>query len=210
MREPVNTWTHFVMFLAGIVGLLLMILKAWGVPELFFAVVIFGISIITLYGASSIYHWVRTTAKKEMLLRKIDHISIYFLIAGTYTPILMQCLEGLWKWIMLGTIWSLSLIGAALKVWFMKIPRYISTLFYLGLGWMAIIPIKKLMVVLPTAGMVLLLAGGIAYTIGGIIYATKMFNFIPHKFGFHEVFHIFVGLGTVLHFLMIYIFVIPV
>ncbi|NMB38412.1 MAG: hemolysin III family protein [Firmicutes bacterium] len=209
MKEKANTITHFVMFIAGIVGLVLMIFKAWGMPKLVFTVSIFGLSIITLYGASSIYHWVITTPQKELLLRKFDHISIYFLIAGTYTPILSQCLEGTWKRVMLSTIWLLSIIGAVLKVWFMKIPRYVSTILYIVLGWLAVIPIRKLMEVLPTAGMVLLFAGGIAYTFGGIIYATKIFNFVPNKFGFHEVFHIFVGLGTVLHFLLIYLFVIP-
>lgn len=209
MKEKINTLTHFFMFIAGIVGLVLMILKAWGMPKLVFTVTVFGLSIITLYGASSIYHWVKTTPQKELLLRKLDHISIYFLIAGTYTPILSQCLEGLWKWIMLSTIWLLSIIGAVLKVWFMNIPRYISTLFYIGLGWMALIPIRKLVEVLPPAGTILLFAGGLAYTFGGIIYATKIFNFVPNKFGFHEVFHIFVGIGTVLHFLLVYLFVIP-
>lgn len=210
MKEPVNTWTHFVMFIAGIVGLGLMIFQAWGDPRLVFTVTIFGLSIITLYGASSAYHWIKTTPKNELLLRKLDHISIYFLIAGTYTPVLSQCLEGSWKWVMLALIWSLSIIGAILKIWFMKIPRYVSTILYIGLGWMALVPIKQLMEVLPTAGMVLLVAGGVAYTLGGIIYATKIFNFVPNKFGFHEVFHIFVGLGTILHFLFIYLYVIPI
>lgn len=198
MKEPVNTWTHFVVFIAGIFALLLMVIKAWGDPRLVFTVTIFGLSIITLYGASSLYHWVETTPERELVLRKIDHISIYFLIAGTYTPVLSQCLAGSWKWTMLAVIWTLSIIGAILKIWFMKIPRYISTTLYVGLGWMALVPIRKLTEALPTAGMALLVAGGIAYTVGGVIYATKIFNFVPGKFGFHEVFHIFVGLGTLL------------
>lgn len=208
IKEPVNALTHFVMFLAGFLGLALLLWKSWGTTAGITVALIFGLSIITLYGASTLYHWVRTTPKRELLLRKFDHISIYVLIAGTYTPILYYGLEGLWRWAMLGTIWGLSTLGAVLKVWLVGLPRVITAGFYLLLGWLAVIPIGQLLHTLAKPAIILLLAGGLSYTIGAIIYATKIFNFVPKRFGFHEIFHIFVGLGTILHFVMIYLFVI--
>jgi len=209
MKEPAATWTHFVMFLGGIAGLVLLVLKARQSPSALVTALIFGTSIVTLYGASSIYHWVRSTPRTELTLRKIDHISIYYLIAGTYTPVLYFGLTGAWRWVMLSIVWALAVTGAILKLWFVKAPRVLTTTFYLALGWFALVPFAKLLQSLVTPAVILMIAGGVAYTIGGIIYATKKFDIWPGKFGFHEVFHVFVGLGTVLHFIMIYQFVLP-
>jgi hemolysin III len=207
IKEPVNALTHFAMFLAGLVGLGLLIWRGWGTVSGVTVALIFGLSIVMLYGASTLYHWVRTTPKKELLLRKLDHISIYLLIAGTYTPVLYYGLEGPWRWVMLITVWGLAAVGAILKIWLVGLPRGVTAGFYLFLGWMAVIPFKQLIQTLPRQALSLLIAGGAAYTIGAIIYATKIFNFVPKRFGFHEIFHIFVGLGTILHFLMIFLFV---
>lgn len=209
MKEPVSTWTHFIPFLAGIVGLVFLIIESLHNPSKMVTMTIFGASIILLYGASSIYHWVQTTPEKELILRKIDHMAIFLLIAGTYTPVLYYGLEGTWKWVMLLAVWVLSFIGMAMKIWFMKLPRSVSTTFYLALGWLAIVPFYKLIENLPLEAVILMVAGGAAYTVGGIIYGTKKLNFIPNKFGFHEVFHIFVALGTLLHYFMIFFYVAP-
>jgi hemolysin III len=207
MKEPANTWTHFVPFLAGIVGLVLLVLETYKEPSRLVTGVIFGVSVIVLYGASTAYHWARTTPEKMLILRKLDHIAIFVLIAGTYTPVFYYGLEGVWRWTMLASVWTLSLIGMTLKIWFMNLPRSISTVFYIALGWIALVPISKIIDALPVQAMILMLLGGVFYTIGGIIYATKIFNFAPNKFGFHEIFHIFVSLGTLMHFFMIYGFV---
>jgi len=206
IKEPVNALTHFVMFLAGLIGLGLLVWKGWGTTSGVAVGAIFGLSIVLLYGASTLYHWVRTTPQKEKILRKLDHISIYLLIAGTYTPVLYYGLEGLWRWIMLAVIWVLSSIGAVMKVWLVDLPRVLTAAFYLILGWLAVIPFGQLVHSLAKPALVLMVAGGLAYTVGAVIYATKIFNFVPERFGFHEVFHIFVGLGTLLH-LMIFLFV---
>lgn len=207
IKEPVNALTHFAMFLGGLVGLGLLIWKGWGTVAGVTVALIFGLSIITLYGASTLYHWVRTTPRWELVLRKFDHMSIYVLIAGTYTPVLYYGLEGVWRWAMLTTIWVLSTVGAVLKVWLVGLPRMLTAGFYLLLGWLAVIPFGQLLQTLAKPALILLVAGGISYTVGAIIYATKVLNFFPKRFGFHEIFHIFVGVGTVLHFLMIYMFV---
>ncbi|MFT9846557.1 PAQR family membrane homeostasis protein TrhA [Aneurinibacillus sp. REN35] len=210
MKEPVNTWTHFVPFLAGIVGLVFLILESKSNPSKLVTMTIFGVSVILLYGASSVYHWVRTTPEKELWLRKIDHMAIFILIAGSYTPVLYYGLEGAWRWAMLLGVWGLSFIGIAMKLFFMKLPRSVSTVFYVALGWIAVIPFAKLIESLPTEAMILMVLGGLAYTVGGIIYGTKKLNFIPNKFGFHEIFHIFIAVGTLLHYFMIFFYVMPI
>ncbi|MDI9485650.1 MAG: hemolysin III family protein [Bacillota bacterium] len=207
IKEPVNALTHFAMFLAGLAGLVLLVWKAWGSVQGVLAGLVFGLSIVLLYGASTLYHWVQTTPGKELILRKLDHISIYLLIAGTYTPVLYYGLEGTWRWMMLAVIWGLCALGAVLKIWLVGLPRGLTAAFYLALGWMAVIPFNQLIQTLPGPALVLMVAGGASYTFGAVVYATKIFNFVPKKFGFHEIFHIFVGLGTVLHFLMIFLFV---
>jgi hemolysin III len=203
MREPVNTWTHFITCIAAIVGFVFLLIEASESVSQIVTISIFGVSVILLYGASSLYHWVRTTPEKELIFKKIDHIAIYLLIGGTYTPVLYFGLDGVWRLTMMIVVWSLVAVGIALKIWFIKMPRIISTIFYISLGWMAVIPFGQLSESLPIEYIILLVSGGVAYTIGGIIYATKIFNFFPNKFGFHEIFHIFVMLGTTLHFLMI-------
>ena len=209
MREPVNTWTHFITFLAGIAGLVYLIIFSYGDLAKLATMGIYGASIVILYGASTAYHWANTTPEKQLILRKFDHISIFILIAGTYTPVLYYGLEGTWRWAMLAAIWGLSLVGIIIKIFFLGIQRWVSTMFYIILGWMAIVPMSRLIQAYPKEAMLLLFLGGLSYTVGGIIYATKIFNFIPNKFGFHEVFHIFISIGSLLHFAMIAKFILP-
>ncbi|WP_174497231.1 PAQR family membrane homeostasis protein TrhA [Salirhabdus euzebyi] len=209
MREPVNTLTHFITFLAGIVGLVFLIVLSWNSPSKLTTMTIYGVSLILLYGASSLYHWVQTSPKKQLMLKKIDHISIYIFIAGSYTPVFYFGLEGVWKWTMLSAVWGLALMGVLLKVWFIHAPRSISTIFYISLGWVAVVPFGQLMDKLPINAIILMIAGGVAYTIGGIIYSTKKLDFFPNKFGFHEIFHLFVMAGSIAHFFMIILFIMP-
>lgn len=207
MKEPVNTWTHFIAFIASIGGLVLLILLTrTSVPKLV-AVTIYGTSLITLYGASSLYHWVKTNQRTQSILQKLDHISIYNLIAGTYTPVLSIGLSGAWRSGTLIAVWVLAITGMLLKLWFMGIPRYVSTAFYVILGWFALIPFAQLIHNLPVVVIALMIAGGIFYTLGAIIYATRCFDFFPKRFGFHEIFHLFVVAGSVTHFMMILLIV---
>lgn len=207
MKEPVNTLTHFIPLLIGIVTLIYFMTESIGQTEKFITLTIFGTSVILLYGASSAYHWIKTTPKKELILRKMDHIAIFLLIAGSYTPVLYFGLEGAWKNAMITVVWTLAAVGISLKFWFMNAPRWISTVFYITLGWVAVVPFAKLMDFYPNEAIGLLLIGGVFYTIGGIIYATKIFNFYPNKFGFHEIFHLFIVLGTLSHYIMMYVYI---
>lgn len=209
MKEPVNTWTHFVTFIVAIAGLVYLIILARGNTSKVVTMTVYGVSAILLYGASSLYHWVRTMPRKELMLRRLDHIAIYLLIAGSYTPVLFYGLEGAWRTAMLVTVWVLAVVGMVLKVWFIRAPRFITTAFYLMLGWIALVPFLQLIHNLPVGAITLMIAGGAAYTFGAVIYATKWLNFLPNRFGFHEVFHLFVVAGTVLHFVMMVLYIMP-
>lgn len=209
MKEPVNTWTHFIPFIGAIVGLVFLIFRSKNDLSKLITMTIYGFSIIALYGASSVYHWVRTTPQKELILKKVDHIAIYFLIAGSYTPVFYYGLEGAWRWAMLIAVWTLAIIGMVLKIWFIHAPRYVSSAFYVSLGWIALVPFLQLIKHLEMGAIILMAVGGVVYTIGAIIYATKIFDFFPKRFGFHEIFHLFIAAGTIVHFIMILIYIVP-
>jgi hemolysin III len=209
LREPMNTLTHFIPFLAGWVGLVFLILLSRDNLSKLITMSIFGLSVIALYGASSLYHAVRTTPRKELALRKIDHMAIYILIGGSYTPVFYYGLNGIWRWSMLISVWALVLIGIVLKIWFMNAPRYVSTAFYVSLGWIALVPIVQLVHNLPLGAMILMVTGGVMYTVGAIIYAAKIFKLPRIHLGFHEIFHLFVAAGTIIHFIMILIYFVP-
>ena len=209
MKEPVNTWSHFISFVAAIVGLVFLIILSKDNIYKLITMTIYGLSVISLYGASSIYHWVKTTPQKELLLKRIDHIAIYFLIAGTYTPVFYFGLEGSWRWAMLISVWSLAVIGMALKIWFIHAPRYVSSAFYVSLGWIALVPFMQLIKHLQLGAIILMAVGGVIYTMGAVIYATKIFDFFPKRFGFHEIFHLFIATGSIVHFMMIIIYIVP-
>ncbi|WP_088226888.1 hemolysin III family protein [Desulfosporosinus sp. FKB] len=209
MKEPVNTWTHFVPFVAAIIGLVCLIINCKDSISKLITMTIYGLSVIALYGASSVYHWVRTTPQKELLLKKIDHIAIYFLIAGSYTPVFYFGLDGAWRWAMLISVWTLALIGMILKLWLIHAPRYVSTAFYVSLGWIALVPFLQLIRHLPEGAIILMAVGGVVYTIGAVIYATKIFDFFPKRFGFHEIFHLFIAVGSLVHFIMMLVYIVP-
>ncbi|MDR3601549.1 MAG: hemolysin III family protein [Desulfosporosinus sp.] len=209
MKEPVNTWTHLIPCMAAIVGLVYLIIISKNNISQLVTMTIYGLSMIALYGASSVYHWVQTTPQRELLLKRVDHTAIYFLIAGSYTPVFYYGLEGAWRWAMLTAVWTLALVGMALKIWFIHAPRYVSSAFYVLLGWIALVPFLQLIKHLPTGAIILMALGGVFYTIGAVIYATKIFDFFPKRFGFHEIFHLFIAAGSIVHFTMICIYIVP-
>ncbi len=200
MKEPVNAWTHFITFIAALASIPVLIFLARRSAAKIAVVTVFGLSMVALYGASTLYHWKITTPKKQLVLRRLDHGSINLLIAGSATPLFFFGLHGAWRIAMLSVVWGLALFSGVFQVVFIKAPRWLQTGLYLLLGWTAIVPFPQLLRNLPRAATVLILAGGLSYTAGAVIYATKKMNFFPGKFGFHEVFHLFVSTGTAVHF----------
>lgn len=203
IKDPVSSLTHLVGALLSAIGTVFLIRAAsggdvWDIVSFS----IFGISLILLYSASATYHWVNGE-KASGILRKIDHIMIYVLIAGTYTPICLGPLRGVWGWSIFGIVWGLTLGGVFLKIFWMKAPRWISTAIYLAMGWVVIFAIAPIMNTFKLYELQWLLYGGISYTIGAVLYGLKWPTFKNKYFGFHEIFHILIILGSLCHYYFI-------
>jgi hemolysin III len=203
LREPVNSLTHWGGAILALAGLIALVVVGWGTPAKVVSLIIYGISLIFLFSASATYHMVRAKDKVLEIFRKIDHAAIYFLIAGTYTPFCINAFTDFWKWGMLITIWSLALIGIGIKVFIIRVPRWLNAGIYLAMGWLVVVASGQLLAALPMWVLTWLIVGGVIYTLGAIIYITKIFNFVPGVFGFHEVWHIFVLLAAAAHFVAV-------
>ena len=161
---------------------------------------IFGFSLIALYTASMLYHLLPLSPEGVAKLRLLDHVAIFVLIAGTYTPFCLLALDGGWRWGLLCPIWGLALCGVLLKLLWMGAPRWLSVILYLGMGWVAVIAAPALVQAVPAGGMAWVLAGGLVYSAGALVYGLKRPN--PHRdLGFHELWHLFVLSGKRLPFL---------
>ena len=202
-REPVNSLTHWAGAILALVGLITLMVVGWGTPVKVISLLVYGVSLIFLFSASATYHMVQVKDKVLEIFRKIDHAAIYFLIAGTYTPFCINAFAGFWKWGMLSIIWSLALIGIVVKIFYIRAPRWLNAIIYVVMGWLSISAIGQMLIVLPAWVLGWLIAGGVIYTLGAIVYATKIFNFKPGVFGFHELWHIFVLLAATAHFVAV-------
>lgn len=210
IREPINGFTHLAGAILSFIGLLAMVIKAsmtTGSALAITAVIIFGISMILLYSASATYHMVVARDKVIAFLRKLDHSMIFLLIAGTYTPFCLISLNGVTGWVMFAIIMIVAVSGILFKMVWFNCPRWLSTGIYIAMGWLAVFIISPLTEVVSVKGIVLLLVGGILYTIGAVIYGAKPKFLSFRHMGFHEIFHIFILLGSTAHFLCIYLYV---
>jgi hemolysin III len=203
LREPVNSLTHWVGAMLALAGLIALLIVGWGAPAKVVSLVIYGVSLIFLFSASATYHMVRVKDKALEIFRKIDHSAIFCLIAGTYTPFCINAFTGYWKWGMLITIWSLALIGIGIKVFIIRVPRWLNAGIYLAMSWLVVGASGQLLAALPAWVLTWLIIGGVIYTLGAIVYITKIFNFVPGVFGFHEVWHIFVLLAAAAHYVAV-------
>ena len=202
-REPVSGFTHLGGAIASTGGLIALLLVGWQGIEKIISLLIYGISLIGLFAASATYHLAQVKPKTQQILRKVDHSAIFLLIAGTYTPFCINAFTGFFRWGLLTIIWSIALIGILVKVFWIGAPRWLSALVYVIMGWLGVSAVGQMTVALTAFAMWWLIIGGIIYTLGAVVYATKMFNFVPGIFGFHEVWHIFVLLGALAHFVAV-------
>ena len=207
--RPWSAITHgvgAVLALAGTVLLLVRTALLGGGPWLLVSFSIYGASMIGLYTASTLYHCLNTSVRGRIALRKYDHTSIYLLIAGTYTPICLGPLrtQGAWGWVLFGVIWALAAAGIVLTMGWINMPRALTATIYIGMGWMAVVAVYPLFQVVGWAGLFWLLAGGIIYTVGGVLYALKWPGRNNPRFGCHEIFHVFIVLGSAAHFFLMY------
>ena len=206
--DPISSETHFIgacFSLVGLLGFLIIGIVKQTAPLILISSIVFGISLIALYSASSIYHYYQGSQKIKTILRKLDHSMIYVLIVGTYTPIVMSSMEAPHSYYFLAILWTIAILGIILKICWLNAPRFITTLIYLILGWAIVFDFQSFTnISMPCLTLIAL--GGIAYSIGAVIYIMKKPN-LSVTFGFHELFHIFVMIGSLLHYLAVVIFV---
>jgi hemolysin III len=209
LREPVNGLTHLFAAIAAAIGWMVLLVLGWRSLGKIVSLSVYGTSLILLFAASATYHMVKARPKILEILRKLDHAAIYLLIAGTYTPFCVNMFTGFWKWGLLTIIWSLAVIGIVVKMIIIHAPRWLTTGVYIMMGWLCLAALGEMLRVLPAGALAWLLAGGIIYTLGAIVYITRVMNFWPGKFGFHEIWHIFVILGALAHFIAIAVYIAP-
>lgn len=203
LREPVNSLTHWGGALLALIGLVALLIVGWSTPAKIISLMIYGVSLIFMFSASATYHMVQVKDKVLEVFRKVDHAAIYVLIAGTYTPFCINAFQGFWKWGMLSIIWSLAVIGIIVKVFYIRAPRWLNAGIYILMGWISVSAAGQMLAALPAWVLAWLIIGGVIYTLGAVVYMTKIFNFKPGVFGFHEVWHIFVLLAAAAHFIAV-------
>lgn len=207
--RPWSAITHGAGAVLAILGTVLLLVRAAAMgagPWHLVSFAVYGASMIGLYTASTLYHCLNTGVRGRIALRKYDHVSIYFLIAGTYTPICLVGLRtaGAWGWALFSIIWALALGGLALTMVWINSPRWMTSGIYLFMGWMALVALYPLYLTVGWRGLFWLLAGGILYSVGGVMYALKWPGRDNPRFGCHEIFHVFIVLGSICHFLLMY------
>lgn len=211
IREPSSAFTHLIaMMLALFAAAPLLVKTALNTNgREFVAMCVFIVSMVLLYAASATYHSVNVTGKRLKLFKKIDHMMIFALIAGTYTPICLIILGGELGYTLLYVVWGIAIFGMLIKAFWVTCPKWFSSAIYIAMGWVCIFVFGTLRSSLPTAAFAWLLIGGIVYTIGGVIYALKLplFNSKHKKFDSHAVFHLFVMGGSICHFIFMYAYV---
>ncbi len=198
--------THFIGLGLSIAGLVLLVVMAAKVGTVWHVVgfSIYGTCMTGLYAASAFYHSLRLPPKGRAILRRLDHTMIYVFIAGVYTPICLLPLRGAWGWSMFGVLWGLAIAGIIFKNVWMTAPRWLSAGSYVVMGWMAVVAFYPMTQTMPVGAIVWLLAGGVFYTTGAVLYALKWPGKHAPRFGFHEYFHVLVLLGSASHFIMMF------
>lgn len=212
LKEPGSAITHFIGMLMAIFAAVPLLIKAANAPNKVYMIsaVVFIVSMILLYAASTTYHSLDLSERTNTILKKLDHMMIFILIAGSYTPICLLVLGGRTGTFMLILVWGIAAAGILIKGFWVFCPKWVSSVLYIGMGWTCVLAFTKILHALSPAAFGWLLAGGIIYTIGGVIYALKLpiFNGKHKNFGSHEIFHLFVMGGSFCHLVLMYAFVI--
>ena len=213
IKEPGSAITHFIGMLMAIFAAVPLLIKAAHEPSRIYIIslAIYAASLILLYAASTTYHTFDISAKVNTILKKIDHMMISVLIAGSYTPVCLIVLKGKTGIILLSIVWAIAIAGILIKAFWVYCPKWVSSVLYIGMGWTCVLAFTQILNNMSPAAFGWLLAGGIIYTVGGVIYALKLplFNNKHKNFGSHEIFHLFVMGGSACHFIVMYAFLLP-
>ena len=211
LKDPGSAITHFIGMLMAMFAATPLILRAMRAPDTVHVISlsIFIVSMILLYSASTTYHTFDLSERTNKILKKLDHCMIFVLIAGSYTPICLIVLHGRTGFMLLALVWSIAILGIIFKLCWVTCPKWVSSVLYIAMGWVCVLAFTQILNSLPAAAFNWLLAGGIIYTVGGIIYALKLPIFNAHHkyFGSHEIFHLFVMAGSICHFIMMFEYV---
>lgn len=212
IREPGSAITHFIGMMMAVLAAMPLLAKAGMSGDILKVegMMVFMGSMILLYGASTLYHSVVVNEKKLRIFQKMDHMLIFVLIAGSYTPVCLNVIGGAYGKAFLILVWSIAVAGMILKAFWVTCPKWFSSFIYIGMGWICIFLFGRLLPLLTPQAFFWLFVGGVIYTVGGIIYALKLtiFNKKHQNFGSHEVFHLFVMAGSVCHYIFMYYYVV--
>lgn len=210
VREPISALTHFIAFIAAILATpVLLVHAAWERADLaaLVSLGIFMVSMVLLYGASTAYHAFSLTERGNRVLKKLDHTMIFLLIAGSYTPVCVVTLRGVTGFRLLTLVWSLAAAGVVFKLCWVTCPKWVSSVIYIAMGWLCVTAMPEILAGLSRPAFGWLLAGGISYTVGGVVYAIKPRVLKQRAFGPHEVFHLFVMGGSLCHYIFMYVYI---
>jgi hemolysin III len=213
LKDPGSAITHFIGMLMAIYAAVPLLMKAAREPSKLYVIslAIYATSLILLYTASTVYHTFRASQRITTLLKRIDHMMIFILIAGSYTPICLLVLEKHTGYFLLSLVWGIAIVGILVKYVWIFCPKWVSSILYISMGWICVLAFSQILNNLSKAAFFWLLLGGIIYTIGGVLYALRTPGFDErHKyFGMHEIFHLFVMGGSICHFILMYVFLLP-
>lgn len=209
LREPVSGLTHLAAAVVSAFGLALLLVIGRGGAAKIASLAVYGVSLVLMFSASASYHMVKSTPGVIRWLRKLDHSSIFLLIAGTYTPICLHFFTGFWKWGLLAVIWAIAAIGICVKMFILKAPHWLNAAIFLVMGWLSLAAIKEIIATMPPGALTWLVLGGVFFTLGAVVYIAKKPNPWPGRFGFHEIWHIFVIFGCASHFILIAWYIAP-
>lgn len=211
IREPGSAITHFIGVVLSVLATTPLLIKVAVNDDhtAFIAMAVFMCSMVALYSASTIYHSVTVRDRVLRVFRKLDHMMIFVLIAGSYTPICLIVLGGRSGYTLLAVVWGIALVGMTIKACWITCPKWFSSVIYIAMGWICLAVFGTLWNTLPHSAFLWLLVGGLIYTVGGVIYALKLpiFNSNHQNFGSHEIFHLFVLGGSICHFIFMYLYV---
>ena len=211
IREPGSAITHFIAMMLTVFAAAPLLVKSAlsDTANMLPAMTIFILSMVLLYGASATYHSLNIGGRALRIFRKVDHMMIFVLIAGSYTPVCLIVLGGRMGYTLFAVVWGIAIVGMLLKACWVTCPKWFSSVIYIAMGWVCVLVFGPLLKTLSAPAFLWLLAGGIIYTIGGVIYALKLpvFNALHKYFGSHEIFHLFVMGGSVCHFIFMYHYV---
>ncbi|MHA1198904.1 MAG: PAQR family membrane homeostasis protein TrhA [Candidatus Heimdallarchaeaceae archaeon] len=202
-KERFATFSHLFGLILAIVGCIVLIVLSWNNVANLIVIIIYSICMCYMFSASTLYHAFRVNDDKKYFWRKFDHVAIYFMIAGSYTVVAFIYTDGVFKWVIISLQWFFVLIGSVAKILALEIPTWIDVGIYLIMGWMIVIRMDYMILYFPIRVFLLVLFGGISYTIGAVLHTIGKPLPFPGRFEFHDIFHVLIIVGAVLHYLVI-------